>query len=108
MRKSFGVGLGAEPIFSVTPAPGRENQLAEAGVTIAAADSSRSVAKVIFFIALSCEFDPFRDHPPQGTARHHAEPHRRKRATKPNGCVRRTHDIEFTIAVQKERNRCWR
>src|SRR4029453_1533239 len=64
------------------PASGRKNQLAEAGVAITA-DSSRSVVIVVFFIALSCEFDPFRDRPPQGTARHHAEPHRRKRA---NGC----------------------
>ena len=49
------------------PGPGRKNQFADAGcVASTAADSSRSVVKVVFFIALSCEFGPFRTAPHKG------------------------------------------
>ena len=69
----------ADPTFKLIPASGRKNQFADAGAAIMA-DSSRTVARVVFFIALSCEFDPCWDHPPQGTARHHAEPHTEENA----------------------------
>src|SRR5262245_24947197 len=96
MRRSFGVGLGAEPTFRLSPTSGRKNQFADAGAAIIA-DSSRTVASVVFFIVLSCELDPFGRPQTRSKARHHAEATpketREKGARVPEGSV----PAEFTI-----------
>src|SRR6185436_9095287 len=99
MRRSFGVGLGAEPTFKLIPASGRKNQFADAGAAIMA-DSSRTVARVVFFIILLLRVRSFRTTPHKGQspAPCRATPMKTRKCgavSRKAACVPRIHDCDL-------------